>query len=272
MRKIYLPSINLDSYKSWFAGENSRYATATAVRIIGDKILAAHFLGRMLYLMDFEGNLISQCPTEFETDLMDYHNGFIVCSNLFDRQISIFSIENNQIALVKYVPVPFDRIHGVRFKDDVTVAITSTNNVIFVNIYTHEWRDEMPFFIDQPKDVLFHEDVVFVPTSRSHVKDAPVEVFSDNCTLYACRLPIERAVDDIKMLKLDGQPDAICRRGEDIFISMQDRDSVMRVKYNGELSFVEEIAGLDFPHGIDCNDKCLIVTNYGDNSLTILNV
>ncbi len=271
MRKIYLHYTDLTQFRAWYAGKRSRYATATAVRIVGDNLIAAHYLGRKLYLMNFEGEVISELSTDYETDLLDYRNGLVACSNLSDERISIYRLKGIEFIFIKFVHVPRSNLHGIRFKDDNTIAVTTKKSIVLVNIDTEEIRELVIESVQQPKDICFYKDTFIYPTSSTHVTDQPYLVPPKRSSLKMSGPVDENGFLGIDMVLTDGQPDAICMRGDEGFVTMQDSDSICHFRVaDYHIEVIEYIPGFNFPHGIDCDEKRIVVTNYGDNSISIL--
>ena len=261
-KKIYLPYIDTSSFTPYYVGSRPRMATATGVRIIKNTILVAHLLGRKLYLIDFKGDILLQINTEFETDMFDYNDNRIVCTNLFDKRVSLFNLDESGIHFVDYIPVPYEHIHGVRFHED-KIFVTPRNNVVSINsdgissiVYTSS---------DQVQDIIFIDDLALVVTTKGTVGISPINIPVKATTLYLYRN--EHLLDQIS---LDGQADALCycKKG---YITLQDMNSIAEFSIiDSKIVFHRYIPGFDFPHGIDCTKDMIAVTNYGDNSITIL--
>jgi WD40 repeat protein len=77
----------------------------------------------------------------------------------------------------------------------------------------------------------------------------------------------------IDELSFHGQTDSILVNGEDGFVTVQGDDTVLHFKFiNGKLSFIKNIAGFNFPHGISSSGNKIAITNYGDNSIRIFDI
>lgn len=263
--KVYLPSLDISKLRDVYIGHRHRRSTATAVRIIGDKLVTAHFLGRMLYLLDMQGNALSQIPTVFETDLMDCNGPLVACAHLFDKKISLFNLNNNRFSFYKFIGINHIRLHGIKIKDN-QIAVTTTDGVVFVDILS----EKQSFFKiqHQPKDVLFRDDLMVVPISKTDPQMEPYDTIPNSSQIF-----LYKNLKLIDKASTNGQPDAICMRGDEGWVTMQDIDSLCHFELkDNRLRVLDYIPGFYFPHGIDCNEEFLAVTNYGDNSIDIIYV
>jgi hypothetical protein len=122
-------------------------------------------------------------------------------------------------------------------------------------------------FKNYPKDTYITENNILLITSGKASPNIKNENITSNLYLY-----------DKNYLKLDeieilGQIDGITLNGENGFITLQNEDAIIYFKLlNNKFEVIKKINGFDFPHGISSLNDKIIVTNYGDNSIDILNI
>jgi hypothetical protein len=70
-----------------------------------------------------------------------------------------------------------------------------------------------------------------------------------------------------------GMPDALAMEGNRAYVTVQDRNCVEVFDFDGE-RFKQHatIEGFNFPHGCDVLDGFLAVSNYGDNTITLIDL
>lgn len=265
--KIYLPytpHVN-DSWR--YAGNNKRQATATAVRFVGENLLVAHYLGRKLYLLDKTGKVLSSIDTEYETDLLDYKDNLIACSNLFNEKISLFSL-TDKLSFYKYLTVPHDHLHGI-FIDKDSVLCTTGHSIVRVDYESN--CTIIKTFEDQPKDVFIYGDYMVVVSTKGFITTKPGKIPKKATTIHLIKENIT-----LDTISIDGQVDAVTYKDDNpfvIYLTSQDINAVAKVILENEkLKFEKYISGFSFPHGIHYANNKLAVSNYGDNSISILDV
>ena len=265
--KVYLPQPKLVTNSWWYVGNRNRQATATAVRFVGDDLLVAHYLGRKLYLLDQRENVLLELNTRFETDLLDIKGSLVACTNLFEKKISLFHL-NDTLSFYKYLNVPYGHLHGV-FIDGDSVICTTDNSLVRVDFNSK--CTVIKTFEDQPKDVFVYGPYIVVVSTKGLVKAKSVNMPTKATTLHLIK--DNQVIDSISFT---GRADALAFKQETpytIYVTLQDIDSVAEIILEDEkLSFKRYIQEFNFPHGVDYSNGKLAVSNYGDNSISILNV
>lgn len=277
--KFNLPDFNLTRYRKVYAGNRSRYATATAVSFIdGDTILAASFLNRKIYLIDISNGgfkIKNSIDTAHYPDLMDYKDGVVVVTNRVDGEtiggVSIFKLSGNMLVFKKHIMTPkITQSHGVRIVDEDNIIVTNTddnNRGCFFLKLSDGTFNSFNNFEHYPKDVFIKDNRLLISSSSS--RPSPSNgVTITNSILYLFDYPTLNKIDEVEFY---GQTDCITVTGNDGFITLQGQDSILHFKVeNDKLTINKTIEGFNFPHGVASFNNKVIVTNYGDNSLDIL--
>jgi len=282
MMKFKLPNIDLTGYYKVYAGRRSRYATATAVCFIDDNLIAvASYLGKVIYLIDISKDpvIIDEIKTTYHPDLMDYKDGIIMTSNRAIRSefccISVYKVDKyyRKLSFVKdIVRKDFNQFHGCRIIDQDNVIITNTDTkrreCLIFNLPTGEY-EVFKNFDYYPKDLLLLlNNRLLLATSDSRPSLDPIQI--TDSILYLYELPSFKKLAELPFY---GQTDCLALTGENGFITLQGQDSLLHfILKNDKLENKGEIKRFDFPHGIASKGDKVIVTNYGDNSIDILNI
>jgi hypothetical protein len=265
--KIHLPKLDISKKSWWYAGKRKRQATATAVRFVGDNLLVAHYLGRKLYLLDQSGKVLSEFDTKYETDLLDVKGNLVACTNLFEKKISLFHLTDT-LSFYKYLTVPFSHLHGV-FIEEGHILCTTDDSLVMVDFDSN--CVVVKKFEDQPKDVFTYGPYTIVASTKGLVKAGFVQVPPKATTIHLIKDGIT-----LSQVSIDGQADALTYKVGDtftIYITLQDIDSVAEITLTDEkLEFKRYITGFNFPHGIHYSNNKIAVSNYGDNSISLLDV
>lgn len=277
-----LPYSDLSKFAKVYAGERERWATATACCFIDNKIIIiAEFLNKKLYLIDISDELIIKhtIDTNYYPDLMDYKDGLIATSCRIDSEqqgaISLYEINDNKINFLKNIM--FDdlrQLHGVRIIDKNTCIITCTmdgneRGIFFLDINTEKTTQRFNDFKYYPKDIFLTDNRIFIISSSSR-PSALGKVKITDSILYLYSYPELNKIDELQFY---GQTDSLCFENEDGFITLQGQDSLLHFQLkNDKLTNKGEIKGFNFPHGCALKNKKLLVTNYGDNSIDIINL
>jgi hypothetical protein len=276
-----LPDLDLSKSHIVYVGGRGRYATATdAVFVDDNKILVASFLGKKIYLIDISSNnfnIIDQIDTVAFNDIIDYSDGLIITTNfpssgLKHSTVSIFELKNNKITNKKNIKFPELKTHGCAIVDKSNVIITSTysdkRGIYFLNLETEKYRI-FNDFEHYPKDVYIKDDRLLIlcsAISPSRKNDPTV----GESILYLYEFSTMRRIDELHFY---GITDAVCLNGQNGFITLQDQDSLLHFNLiDDKLSYNKLINGFNFPHGVASKNNKLIVTNYGDNSIDIIDI
>ena len=76
----------------------------------------------------------------------------------------------------------------------------------------------------------------------------------------------------IDCIEFDGQCDSLAVTGNEVYITIQSDDLLVHVtNQNGKLIRREDVTGFNFPHGIESRGSKIAVTNYGDNTVRVVN-
>lgn len=277
-----LPYFDLTQFPKVFAGERDRWATATACCFVDDNIvLIAEFLDKKIYLADISNGLVilDTIKTDYYPDLMDYKDGLIITSARIDAEqqgaVGIYQLNNNKLRFVKNIV--FDdlrQIHGVRIINLSTCIITCTmdgdqRGLFFLDITTENITKTLNDFKYYPKDIFLCSHGMLVASSSSR-PSALGKVKITDSVLY---LYSYDKLDKIDELEFYGQTDCICFENGTGYITLQGQDSLLHFELkNNKLINKGEIKGFNFPHGCALRNEKLIVTNYGDNSIDIINL
>jgi len=278
--KFKLPDFDLSKYPKVYAGGRDRHATATAVSFVDENtILVASFLNKKIFLIDIRGDIkiISEIETNHYPDLMDYKDGLIIISNRSDGErfggVSLFRLNGNEITHIKDVVIKkLKQVHGCRIIDDNNIVFTNTEDkyrgCYFMNLNTEE-TTSINNFKYYPKDVLIMGARMLIVTSSSRPSSFG-KVIETGSFLYLFEYPSLKEITNIQFF---GQTDCITVSGNNGFITFQAQDSLFHFKIENDiLTNLGTIPNFNFPHGVaSLNDK-IIVTNYGDNSIDILNI
>lgn len=274
-----LPDLDLSNYEFLFCGNGQRKATATDVVFINPNlILVSSLLGKKVYLIEITNNefkILDEVDSDGHIDLMDYKNGILCTSNAKYRKLkssySMFKIENNKIIHIKTTDIEIDvRLHGVLFIDESNIILGSNDEshsgLYFVNLKNEKIYNTIKMKL-RIKDICFYKDFLLVVGSETSPSGAKVDVTKSVLYQYDFK-----TLKLINTLEIKGQADAVCMNGEDGFIVLQCEHSVAHFKFeNDKPILIKYIKGFNFPHGIDINYDKVCVTNYGTNSVDILN-
>jgi hypothetical protein len=274
--KYILPDFDLTPFPQVYVGQRSRYATATAVSFVNETtILVASFLDKKIYLIDLPSlTILNQLSLTYYPDMMDYKDGTIITSNRPDGErfgcITICKLVNNDLQLTKEIKTDLRQTHGCRILNENKIVVTNTDDfkrgIHFFNIQneTSTFFAKFKFF---PKDVFLVEDKILIVTSNSR-PNALNKVRITDFIIYLFHYPSFRKLDEKQFY---GQTDCFAMSGEHGFITLQGQDSLLHFTLvNNKINIIGEIGGFNFPHGIAALNDTVIVTNYGDNSIDIL--
>jgi glutamine cyclotransferase len=281
MLKIEMPRNELTMAPEVTIGSRKRFSTATAVAFINENLLvSAAFNSRKIYLIELTEtghNIIQEVKTKHSPDLMKFKNGFILTSDYPymepDGHASIYDFIDGKIVFRKEIKINNTKAHGCEIVDDQTVIITSNSDhnrgIMFLDIETGAIKQNFNNFKYYPKDVCIVGDYLFIVTSQSLPQIGLTTVIRESIIYVFDKNTLEK----IDELSFHGQTDSILVNGEDGFISVQGDDTVLHFKFiNGKLSFIKNIPGFNFPHGIARIGNKVAITNYGDNSIRIFDI
>lgn len=271
-----------------YAGSRKRYATATGVMFINDKIvICASYLNRELYLLNINtGEILFKIKTHYFNDLLDYKDGLVVTSCLMYQDkpsaIGIFKvdIDNKKIYFIKDIilePKGIINVHGIRIINNKTVIITCTNDehrgLLFYDIENNKKIKLFNNFKYRPKDIFIQENknkiyVISCSTSPSYgsykINESILYMFEYSTLNLIDKLLFKGQIDAMTIIDKDES------NVEYGFITLQSEDSLLHFKVkNNKIEFIKKIEGFNFPHGIGSFKNKIAITNYGDNSIQI---
>ena len=274
-----------------------RNSGLTSVRWVNkNKCIAADFAAKKLRLIEikngyeliFETDTIIADGTAVETDLMDYRDGLVILTNFYQGSLSMYRLDGQKLVFLReLVFEKIARLHGVRFvpdhKDLVWVTFCDVNykRHQVVNYQTGEIIHNLDL-PEQAQDVAFINDkyaVIFARTNhitRGRVGIRFWKLFQKMyATAFVYQIPnnlYTSAPILISSWKGKGHIDAVKEFGELIYAANQYNSTVDVFALDGDsLRLVKVIDGFEMPHGLDIDSKGnMIVTNYADNTLRIL--
>jgi hypothetical protein len=280
--KFKLPEIDLSQYTRLYCGDESRLATATAIAYVDpNKVLVTSLLGKRMYLIDISNNkfkIINEKHTGVYSDLIDFRAGKIISANALSPEhpngtISLFDLVNDEIIFIKeFFFKQKLRIHGCRFLDDSKIIVASNDKtdsgLYFVDLESESYFNYIKFQL-KVKDVHISNDRLLVIASKTGpTKNG--QYVEQQSLLYLYKLSNMEKLDEIEF---QGQADAICFSDTIGLVTVQGKHSVFYFELiNDRLIYKKYISGFNFPHGIAIMNGQVLVTNYGDNSIDVLDL
>jgi hypothetical protein len=278
--KYVLPNFDITNFPKAYVGQRIRVATATDVCFVDDsKILVASLANKKIYLIDISNQIkiIDEIDTPHYPDLIDYKEGKIITANnpIFklgekDGSVTFFELLEDKLYFKKNIFLKDIKPHSSNFLDENNVIVCNVGEnkkgCLILNLNEEKYTifDD---FKNYPKDTYVTENNILLITSSKASPNLKTEEIYSSLYLY-----------DKNYVKLDeidflGQIDGITLNGSDGFITLQNEDSIIYFKLlNNKLKIIKKIGGFNFPHGISSLGNKVIVTNYGDNSIDILNL
>lgn len=289
-QKIRIEQSNRANHSVLFVANRERLATATGVIFIDtSRMIAMHLVGQSMHLLEYDSNDFSSkqidcIDTVFNgeptiSDLLDFDGSeTVLASNFRACSGTLYKVNGNKLVHFRDLPLPegSGRCHGARFYDQRTACLTTdANKLFFIDVSSAEVVTEIdtPFYI---KDLCFVDDQIVV---AAFALGAPnhQEASSYASGLLYLSLNVARSeliVIDTIFLRPCAF-DAICidKNTGRLYVTDQfgDRLIVAEVR-DKKLAIVGEIGGFNFPHGIGIDGNTMAVTNYGDSTVSILNI
>ena len=281
MLRIEMPRKELTIAPEVTIGDRKRFSTATAVAFINDTLLvSAAFNNKKLYLIELTDNghnILQEVKTKHCPDLMKYKNGVILTSDYPHGEpnghASIYDFINGKIVFRKEIALINTKAHGCCIIDDKTIIITSNSDhnrgIMFLDVATGALKQNFNNFQHYPKDVCIVGDYLFTVCAASLPQIGKTTVIRESI-IYVFDKNTLQKIDEATF---HGQTDSIVIDGEDGFITIQGDDEVLHFKFiDNKLSIVKRIGGFTFPHGVDCKNGKVAITNYGDNTIRIFDI
>lgn len=275
-----LPDFNYQKHPKVVVGERTRWATATSSCFVNDNlILIASFLNKKIYLFDIENQkIINEIDTKKCPDLMDYKDGLIVTSERDDYgkvgSLGIFKLIDNKITYKKNVEFKeFTELHGVRFIDSNQIVFTNKakdKSLCLFNLSTNK-VNIIKNFEYPPCDIFILDNKILAISSETKPNSNGFNYYE--VKMSHIHLLETLSLDEIDKISFEGQVDSICFENGVGFITIQSNDSLYKfeLKENKLLGIGEVKNNFNFPHGISMRNGKICVTNYGTNSVDILN-
>lgn len=281
MLRIEMPRKELTIAPEVTVGNRTRFSTATAVAFINENLLvSAAFNSKKIYLIEITENghnILQEIKTNHSPDLMKYKDGMILTSDYPymepNGHASIYNLIDGKVVFKKEIPVKDTKVHGCEIVDNNTIIITSNSDhnrgIMFLDVANGALKQNFNDFKHYPKDVCIVGDLLFTVCAASLPQIGQTTVIRESI-VYAFN---KNTLEKIDEATFHGQTDSIVVNGEDGFITIQGDDEVLHFKFvDNKLSIVKRISGFSFPHGVDCKNGKVAVTNYGDNTIRIFNL
>lgn len=277
--KIQLPDFDYTKFHKVYVGDQCRYATATACACIGkERLITAQFLNKTLYIHNVNDDykIKSSQKIDYYPDLIDYKDGICISANfptlgIKNGSLIVYRIEEESIEFVKHIDLGSKKTHGCRIIDSQRALVTSTAEnkcIAYVNLENGRVISEFADFEYFPKDIYLVDDDIYISSSESRPARSPVKILRSKLYIYSKDFKHKKAELDFY-----GQTDALAISGNDIFITLQGQHTVAHFKREKDsLEYVGDISGYSFPHGISSDGVSLYVTNYGDNTVDVVDI
>lgn len=295
--KIQMPSAAVPHYAT--IRDKIRSSGLTSIRwVTKSVVVAADFACKKLYCLEIKGNdyevlsvidTVISNGTAVETDLLDYKDGLVVTTNFYQGSLSFYEHEASNLKFLKEVSFnSFVGAHGVRFdpkyEDLIWVSYCGVNNKCFqlINYKTEEVIHTVPID-EQAQDVAFVDDYIVVFARTDHISKGarkkrfwkPLKKMYASAFVY--KLPEDLLINPptlVSSWKGKGHIDATKEHHGLIYAANQYDNTVDVFSIKDEkLNLVRRISGFAMPHGLDLNQSSnMVVTNYADNTLILLNV
>lgn len=268
MKRIYLPDFDKSQHYQVYAGHRPRWATASAVSIIGDRILVASYLNKKIFLLEEDGTIVSEINTTNFPDLMDHKDGKIATTERTPYSqgctIGHYRLNDDKVEHVRDEQSSYTQLHGIRINNGL--IMTNTDNVERVVVMKDNIFNQFEYY---PKDIFLIPGYILITTSDKR-PDIHKAVDTTWSMLYLFTYPELRLVSSIRFR---GQTDCICYDNGVGFVTLQAQDSLQKFKLvDNTLIDDGMMGGFFFPHGCALKDGRLFVTEYGTNSVAIVEI
>ena len=292
---IKLEDLKRTNITEMYIKDKKRLATVTSIVFLDDKhFVAASLAGAKLYLyhIDYHKNeyqLLSECDTIASddltiTDLIDYDGkDTLVVSNFRDGSQYLYKINDNKIKHYKYLPKTCDfyqTCHGIKFYPIDKNIICATGNRKFVVNFIDTIINEIIYQISyedgyNPKDMAFiNQNRILVLYTNSKVLGHTVD------DEYTSRIVLFEINIDQKFHKILDKCDIPNSHGDCIIYHKGFGFSTNQLANEVNIVYVKDdkvenyktLYDYDMPHGVAVEEKnnLLAVTNYGDNTIRIM--
>lgn len=288
--KIHIDQANRAGKPTYYVASNVRLATATGVVFVGnDQLVVTHLVGQSMHLLEYNSenyctSQIAGIDTVFGgqltiTDLIDYDgHEHLLTSNFDDCSGSLYKIINSKLSYIKDLPLPegSGNCHGARFYDkNIACLTTNSNKLFFMDIPSSTIIAEfdMPYHL---KDICFFDsNCAVAPFALSSPTPSIASSYASGLLYFSLDLTKLKLELIHKTFLSPCAFDAICvdRQTGRLYITDQHGDRLIIAEVShGKIQIIGEITGFDFPHGIDINGRHMAVTNYGDSSVSVVEI
>jgi len=273
--------------------DRPRNSGLTSLRFVGpNRIVCCDFNAKMMYLAELTDSgtkIIASVPTiiqdgtPVQTDLMDVNkDGLIVVSNFHQGTQSYFQLKGDKLSFVSEMKLTkFVQNHGVRFipgYDDLLWACYCAQKNKYNVILNYKEKKvlhqlEMP---ERMQDVAFLGPYAVAPARTDHISNKGPHPGKMYATVYLFRLPENLYKTPPTLIDTwhgEGHLDAMIEHEGLVYSANQYTDTVDVFGITSDERIVQRpsIKGFSMPHGLDIRDDGLLaVTNYGDNSVRLM--
>lgn len=286
MLRIDLEDLQQPDWQPLYVGDRARYATATSVRFVdAHTIVCCSLLGRVMYLIRFDVDtgqheVLDRVGTTYgglsmETDLCDVDGrGNVVTSNCEAGGLSLYRLVNAKIIYERDLPLglPGNYCHGARFWGPRVVAATMLREPRGVHFYDIHTMRELLFVATErlPKDVCFLPDgrAAVITTDGAPELTRVTGRRTSEIVLVEIDVPRGRHAVVGRQVYDAGQLDSVTAH-ENRLYAVDSYGGRILVVDAGTLRQIDQIDGLDFPHGIDVNFGMMAVACYGTNAIHV---
>lgn len=277
-----------------------RNSGLTSVRFVSDTTLvAADFACKACYFVRLDGNemvILDRHDTVIadgspvETDLIDYHDGAFIVSNFYQGTFSRYALENGRIRFLGEVDAGGPpNLHGLRYVPGhpnlvwltwcnarrPCHGIFDTGSGKLLHVFDTDQQCQDVAFVDGHAVVFARTDHITKGAEVSAARRRALRMFA---TAYVYRLPddLMRAPPVlVSRWTGEGHLDAAKETADGRILCANqylDRVDIFRVSGAGVLSLVAVIDGFQLPHGLDIAGGRIAVSNYGDQSLRLMDL
>lgn len=297
MLNVPLPELNQSGIDPLFSGNIKRLATATGVKIIDHHhFLATNSVGQRMYLFYFNFEtkgytLLDQIDTTYQnkrvaSELIDYDGkGLIAISNFTPGSQTLYKLTNKKLYHHCDLPKYNTRnkgAHGIGFVPGTTIISSTYLSPYEITFYDYIKKTNVyqitfePFYA--PKDVFFtdtnHMFVIY--TTGKILNYSKDNNYTSKVVYYEIDLnkKTHKIISSFQIPE-DSHTDSIVYHKGIIFVGNQRKDRVEVLSLeNNKISYLTNIEGFNLPHAVDVEptQDLLLVSNYGDNSISILEI
>ena len=283
---LIVPFENLIKDKSWvYVGDRARLSTITSVVFLSPNVfVCSHFNDCSMHLVHFDLNnqtyqVICSIDTTYagqkcETDLLatDGSNN-IIATNFNQNTCSLYKYAHDKIMHVRDLPYDAgNRVHGLRFMDELTVAVTCRLNHSGVHFFDINTCKQIALYKTPEASIqdlcLLPGDIFAMISGDGTPMLRPKQIYSSRLSLIRYDLKQKEFNRTTQRDFTTSHFDNIIHFNNILYITDQYNNRIVRVNAQ-TLQNVGDLTGYNFPHGIDVKYGMIAVTNYGNNTITI---